>query len=260
MNDIIAWIDDGVHKILSASERLTCVDHSDILTRPFPSSLFPMIRSALKSSRFTSKSAVRVILPTSISKHWSTFAAHMNSTIIKVDGVDQTNVEQFAPVLEKFLSAYEQKPDEVAFEAWLAAQLLNASHDAGIDANGLGNTALSAGLNLALGYANGDDISKFSTLKKSLTGSSDDEIKKLELSEDRCRPRRVDVQFRSRGRHSARRIGRRLAWTFRRHQDCSDRPTRHRNHKAHRKRGRRLRLECCQIQIQIHRQHRYCSS
>ena len=219
----------------------------------------------------------------------------MNSTIIKVDGIEQTNVEQFAPVFEKFLSAYEQKPAEVAFEdwlsqqlleqltelsvpeahslakelsegvdtfqanlqrlnvaleegqtkeAWLAAQLLNASHDAGIDAqvlghhlnqiervltesnqaifdavlsksgglikiqpdllsdnptsewnklntaacafdiakqaqiNGLGNTALSTGLNLALYYANGEDISKFSTLKKALTGSNDDEIKK----------------------------------------------------------------------------------
>ena len=44
--------------------------------------------------------------------------------------------------------------------------------------NGLGNTALSTGLNLALAYANGDDISKFSTLKNALTGAKDDEIKK----------------------------------------------------------------------------------
>ena len=114
----------------------------------------------------------------------------MNSTIIKIEGVEQTNVDRFAPVLEKFLSAYDQKPDEVAFEdwlstqlldqltelsvpeahslakelsegvdsfqanlrslnsaieegktkeAWLAAQLLNASHEAGIDAQVLGN-------------------------------------------------------------------------------------------------------------------------
>ena len=219
----------------------------------------------------------------------------MTSPIIKVDGVEQHNVAQFAPILENFLSAYEQKPDDVSFEdwlserlqdqlsdlamheaqalatelidgvdsfqadlqrlnvaidegqtkeAWLAEQIARAADNAAIDSqilghhlyqiervmtesnqvlfdafqsksggiikihpdlilenplsewnklntaavafdiakqaqiNGLGNTAVSAGLNLALGYANGDDISKFSTLKKALTDSKDDEIKK----------------------------------------------------------------------------------
>lgn len=218
----------------------------------------------------------------------------MNSTIIKIDGVEQANVEQFAPILENFLTAYEQKPDEVSFEDWLSEQLLDhltelsvpealslakelsdgvdafhadlhflnsaisngqsmqawlaeqilaaannsdveprilghhlfqierilsesnqalldalQSNDGGIiktqhdllldtptsdwnrlntaavafdiarqaQMNGLGNTALSTGLNLALNYANGDDISKFSTLKKSISASHD-ELKK----------------------------------------------------------------------------------
>ena len=47
----------------------------------------------------------------------------MSEAVIQVEGINQDNVKQFAPIIKEFLSAYSEKPTEISFEDWLTKEL-----------------------------------------------------------------------------------------------------------------------------------------
>lgn len=47
----------------------------------------------------------------------------MSETIIQIDGLNQNTVQQFFPIVAKFLEDYSAKPESVDFNAWLTSEL-----------------------------------------------------------------------------------------------------------------------------------------